>query len=114
MYNLARIYYFGIEHKRKISKAISLLKKASYKHLLMADLFLFYIFSNCDDINFLKQKNSHKYKSKCQNHFALQMRLINIKNYDNFQKLHIFIKDYDSINIHKIFKETLLKNRIMD
>lgn len=41
MYNLARIYYFGIETKRKISKAILLLEKASKKQLSIAVLFFF-------------------------------------------------------------------------
>ena len=71
MYNLARIYYFGIEHNRKIKKAISLLEKASNKKLFIADLFLFYIFSNCDDENFLNQKKFQKYQNKCQNNISL-------------------------------------------
>ena len=99
MYNLARIYYFGIEHKRKISKSISLLEQASKKQLYIADLFLFYIFSFCDDKNFLNQRKSHQYQF-FWNILISSFSKINYFNnvHQNIQNLHIFLKDYDLIH----------------
>ena len=84
MYNLARIYYFGVGKERKISKSISLLERASNKQLYIADLFLFYIFSYCDDKNFLNENKSQEYQNKYINYIILQNPLYNY--YYNFQK----------------------------
>ena len=100
MYNLARIYYFGIGQERKISKAISLLEQASKRQLFIADIFLFYIFSNCDNEIFLDLKKSQKCKNKCQNHFSHQISCIIFNDHDNIQNLQIFLKDYDLIHYY--------------
>ncbi|KAK8897368.1 hypothetical protein M9Y10_015312 [Tritrichomonas musculus] len=100
MYNLARIYYFGIEHERKISKAIALLENASNKQLIIADLFLFYIFTICDDKYFRNQKKSFKYYVKFQYHFKQQMSFINFNDYDIFEKLYNYFRDYDLTYYH--------------
>ena len=74
------------------------LEQASKKQLFIANLFLFYIFSNCEDKNFLNQRKSHQYKNICKKEFSLEMHFIKINNINSIQKLHDFLKDYDLIH----------------
>lgn len=55
LYNLAKLYYFGIDIQKDTDTSIDLLKKASEKQLLLANIFLFFIFTNQYDI----QKAKH-------------------------------------------------------
>lgn len=90
MYNLARIYYFGIEEERDISKSIDLLINAAKNHLLLADLFLYYIFSNCNEKEYIDQK-----KKLHPNLLKLLQKFYLNEFYTMHHKLHQFFKDYD-------------------
>lgn len=88
MYNLARIYYFGIGIKEYRQKSIEILKKASNK-LFIADLFLFLIFSIEEN-----KVSSFYYRNIVQKYY----------NLDPISIFHqcILMTDYDQNDINEI------------
>ena len=68
------------------------------KKLFIADLFLLFIFSNCDDKTFLDPLKAQQYQNKCQINFSLQMGLVNFYNYEYIQIIHNFLIQYDLIH----------------
>lgn len=70
LYNLARIYYFGIDIERDIQKSIDLLKIASEDKFEFANIFLFYIFTYCDDEKIKNENESVLYLDKISDYIG--------------------------------------------
>lgn len=102
MYNLSRIYYYGIGIERDISKSIELLEKASKQNFILADFILYFIYILSDKPE--NRSKSQYFKAKIKKFFIddiidcwYQFILSNEKNDAKFffSRLNLFFLHYD-------------------
>ena len=105
-FNLAKIFYFGIDVDRNISKSIELLENVSDKNNLPAYLLLFYIYFLSDDENIKNIQKAEFYLNLIMNlcfDIDFYMLVFNIYHNDDDNNNIIiirfieFIKEYDLI-----------------
>lgn len=92
-FNLAKIYYFGINVEKDAKKSIDLLEKTVSRKFLPAIIFLFYIFCCGKEKDLQNDEKASYYLDEIDGVFSIRIYI----NSTLHRRLHNFLVEYDLV-----------------